>query len=64
MHSGNRVRAPIQLGISRCYLHRLLNQFNLAAEEMAQEEFEDDEPMIRDFEVPHAGSKRPMARVV
>jgi DNA-binding NtrC family response regulator len=64
MHSGNRLRAAIELGISRCYLHRLLNQFNLAAEEMAQEEFEDDEPMIRDFEAPQAVSKRPMARVV
>jgi Transcriptional regulator containing PAS, AAA-type ATPase, and DNA-binding domains len=30
MHSGNKLKAAIELGISRCYLHRLLNQFNLA----------------------------------
>ena len=30
IHSGNRLRAAVELGISRCYLHRLLNQFNMA----------------------------------
>jgi DNA-binding NtrC family response regulator len=37
IHAGNRLRAAIELGISRCYLHRLLNQFNLAEEEVATE---------------------------
>ena len=36
MHSGNRLKAAMELGISRCYLHRLLNQFSLADEEPAQ----------------------------
>jgi len=64
IHSGNRLRAAVELGISRCYLHRLLNQFNLAAEEMAQEELEEDEePMLRDFEMPLSPSKRPSARI-
>jgi DNA-binding NtrC family response regulator len=30
MHDGNKLRAARELGISRCYLHRLLNQFNMA----------------------------------
>ncbi len=28
MHSGNKLKAARELGISRCYLHRLLNQLN------------------------------------
>ena len=31
MHSGNKLKAAKELGISRCYLHRLLNQLNIAA---------------------------------
>jgi AraC-like DNA-binding protein len=27
MHKGNKLKAARELGISRCYLHRLLNQF-------------------------------------
>ena len=52
MHDGNRLKAAIELGISRCYLHRLLNQFNLAEEEAAQQELEeenDDAPVVPDF---------------
>jgi transcriptional regulator of acetoin/glycerol metabolism len=64
MHSGNRLRAAEELGISRCYLHRLLNQFNLATEEMAQEELEEDEPMLRDLKIPPSEPKRPTARIV
>ena len=29
MHSGNKLRAAQELRISRCYLHRLLNQLNI-----------------------------------
>jgi two-component system response regulator HydG len=61
VHSGNRLRAAAELGISRCYLHRLLNQFNLAEEETAPEEMEDDEPMLREFEMPKPELRRPSA---
>ena len=30
MHEGNKLQAARELGISRCYLHRLLNQLNVA----------------------------------
>ena len=39
-HSGNKVRAAQELHISRCYLHRLLNQFNITDMGGAQEEEE------------------------
>jgi transcriptional regulator with PAS, ATPase and Fis domain len=29
MHGGNKLKAARELGISRCYLHRLLNQLNV-----------------------------------
>jgi transcriptional regulator with PAS, ATPase and Fis domain len=63
MHSGNRLRAAVELGISRCYLHRLLNQFNLANEETVAEELEADEPILRQFEIPRSESRRPSARI-
>ena len=70
IHSGNRLRAAAELGISRCYLHRLLNQFNLADEEMSQEELapeelelEDDQLALRDFKVPHSDLKRGVVRI-
>jgi DNA-binding NtrC family response regulator len=63
IHSGNRLRAAVELGISRCYLHRLLNQFNLADEEMPQEELEQHEPMLQNFKVPQPEPKSPAARI-
>ena len=63
MHSGNKLRAAVELGISRCYLHRLLNQFNLADEEMAHEELEEDEPELQEFKEPHSEPKRLTARI-
>jgi transcriptional regulator of acetoin/glycerol metabolism len=64
IHSGNRLRAAMELGISRCYLHRLLNQFNLADEEMAQEALdEEDEPMLRALQIPQSESKRAIPRI-
>jgi DNA-binding NtrC family response regulator len=38
MHSGNRMRAARELRISRCYLHRLLNQLQIVDEAPADEE--------------------------
>ncbi len=61
MHSGNRLRAAIELGISRCYLHRLLNQFNLADEESAQEELAVSS--IDEFHEPQAQRKRLTTRI-
>ena len=29
MHGGNKLKAAKELGISRCYLHRLLNQLRI-----------------------------------
>ena len=67
VHSGNRLRAAAELGISRCYLHRLLNQFNLAdetvPEELKEEELKENESQPRNFKVPHAELKRPIARI-
>ena len=38
MHSGNKLRAAQELHISRCYLHRLLNQLNIRDEGSADAE--------------------------
>ena len=56
MHSGNRLKAAVELGISRCYLHRLLNQFNLAEEESAQEVL--DVALLAEFDQSQAQRKR------
>jgi transcriptional regulator with PAS, ATPase and Fis domain len=34
MHRGNKLKAARELGISRCYLHRLLNQFKMVDSEI------------------------------
>lgn len=38
MHGGNKLRAAQELSISRCYLHRLLNQLNIADEAVDDDE--------------------------
>jgi len=38
MHAGNRMKAARELRISRCYLHRLLNQLQIVDEVPADEE--------------------------
>jgi len=49
IHNGNKLKAAKELGISRCYLHRLLNQLNLVeggdaeAELQAGDEVGEDE---------------------
>ena len=44
MHEGNRLQAARELGISRAYLHRLLNQLGIT-EVVVQEDFEDTAPL-------------------
>ncbi|HET9406612.1 MAG TPA: sigma-54 dependent transcriptional regulator [Candidatus Sulfotelmatobacter sp.] len=64
MHGGNRLKAANELGISRCYLHRLLNQFNLADDEAPTLEIEeDDEPVLRTFKEAQAEPHRLTARI-
>ena len=38
MHSGNKLKAARELGISRCYLHRLLNQLSITEFSLDDEE--------------------------
>jgi DNA-binding NtrC family response regulator len=49
MHEGNKLKAARELGISRCYLHRLLNQLRIT-EGADQEDFEETGPA----EIPRA----------
>src|SRR4029077_8113906 len=42
MHSGNKLKAAKELGISRCYLHRLLNQLSVAAATESEAELQED----------------------
>lgn len=64
MHSGNRVKAAIELDISRCYLHRLLNQFNLSEQDGAQDGFEDEkEPVLAEVREVYRGRPRFAVRV-
>lgn len=42
MHGGNKLKAARELGISRCYLHRLLNQLNVAEGSEAEPELQPD----------------------
>ena len=44
MYDGNKLKAARELGISRCYLHRLLNQLRIT-EVAVQEDFEDSGPL-------------------
>jgi two-component system, NtrC family, response regulator HydG len=62
MHSGNRLRAAVELGISRGYLHRLLNQFNLAEEQGQPDEVDEDDPTLGQFQIHQVEAKRPTAR--
>jgi two-component system, NtrC family, response regulator HydG len=50
LHGGNKLQAAKELGISRCYLHRLLNQLSVdgAATESELQENELDEGLERD----------------
>jgi transcriptional regulator with PAS, ATPase and Fis domain len=41
MHNGNKLKAAKELGISRCYLHRLLNQLNMIEAPDEEDEVQD-----------------------
>ena len=68
IHNGNKLKAAKELGISRCYLHRLLNQLSLIeggeaeAELQAQDEGSEDEDEQR-VAVNHVGGLRAAARI-
>lgn len=46
MHNGNKLRAARELGISRCYLHRLLNQLNIGLDTEEQAELQENENSV------------------
>jgi two-component system response regulator HydG len=65
-HNGNKLQAAKDLGISRCYLHRLLNQLEGEAVGAATEsanELEQVEAVQTDQAVPAAGAFRAAARI-
>jgi two-component system, NtrC family, response regulator HydG len=65
VHSGNKLKAAIELGISRCYLHRLLNQFELAEENAGGREIEEEEgePVFPGYKESQSESNRPAVRI-
>lgn len=46
LHGGNKVKAARELSISRCYLHRLLNQLNITEETDDEEVLELADPLV------------------
>ena len=50
MHAGNKLKAARELGISRCYLHRLLNQLRIE-DGAANFDFEETEQQEEIFKV-------------
>lgn len=67
IHSGNRLKAAKELGISRCYLHRLLNQLSVeeASTEAELQEKDPDDGLEDDAveSVAPAGVFRAAARI-
>jgi DNA-binding NtrC family response regulator len=64
MHSGNKLKAAIELGISRCYLHRLLNQFDLVEENAGGREVEEEEgEPVLPYKEPRSESNRMAVRI-
>jgi DNA-binding NtrC family response regulator len=46
MQSGNKLQAARKLGISRCYLHRLLNQLSIAPVTLEEDSDETESPTV------------------
>jgi transcriptional regulator with PAS, ATPase and Fis domain len=64
MHSGNKLKAAKELGISRCYLHRLLNQLNMIdGRGESAEELREDSMDTKDSAIPPTGGMRAAARI-
>jgi DNA-binding NtrC family response regulator len=65
VHSGNKLKAAIELGISRCYLHRLLNQFDIVEENAGGREIEEEEgePVFPGYKEPRSESNRTAVRI-
>ena len=67
VHRGNKLKAAKELGISRCYLHRLLNQLNVEgsaeAEPELQEEVGASQDELDNASMPAMGALRAAARI-
>jgi hypothetical protein len=46
MHAGSKLKAARELGISRCYLHRLLNQLKVSDEQTDEDYQETVKPRL------------------
>jgi DNA-binding NtrC family response regulator len=64
MHSGNKLKAARELGISRCYLHRLLNQFKMNDIDEVAEFLEDASTGQEEGTISQAGASSVNNRIV
>src|SRR5579864_2638948 len=67
VHRGNKLKAAKELGISRCYLHRLLNQLNVEGSAEAEPELPEEVGASQDeldnASMPAMGALRAAARI-
>ena len=61
MHNGNKLKAAKELGISRCYLHRLLNQLNVEGGAEEEAELQEEVGGVEEVEAVES-EERPAAR--
>lgn len=64
MHSGNKLKAARELGISRCYLHRLLNQFKMNDLDATSELVDEVETELQDETISPAEAVGVASRIV
>ena len=64
MHSGNKLKAAKELGISRCYLHRLLNQFKMNDLNPAPEFLDETETELEDGPISRSEAVSVGSRIV